>query len=294
MQPDLILLDIGLPTINGIEACRRIRKVSPASRILFVSENQSAEVAQEALSTGASGYVVKSDAASELARAVSAVLEGKRFISASLSGHKLTRPPNPQTGARFREHVVELISPRGLAGAGHHQVGFYSEDLHFLDDVTRFIGTNLRAGNAAIAVATELHLTGLLPRLRGQGADIAATIEQGRFIAVNAADALLTFMIDGRLDSARYLNLFRDLIMRAADAMKGKQGRVALFGEGVHLLSAQGNAEAMIQAEGLCNQLATAYDVDILCGYSLRSVQGGLESPLYQTICAEHSAVYSR
>src|SRR5579864_9199378 len=57
LQPDLILLDVGLPTLNGIEAARRIRKVSPASRILFVSENRSADIAEEALSTGASGYV---------------------------------------------------------------------------------------------------------------------------------------------------------------------------------------------------------------------------------------------
>ena len=89
LQPDLILLDIGLPTLNGIEAARRIRRVSPASRILFVSENRSADIAEEALSTGASGYVVKSDTGSELLPAVKAVLEGKRFISASLAGHFL-------------------------------------------------------------------------------------------------------------------------------------------------------------------------------------------------------------
>ena len=89
LQPDLILLDIGLPTLNGIEAARRIRKVSPASRILFVSENCSADIAEEALSTGASGYVVKSDAGGELLPAVKAVLEGRRFISASLASHFL-------------------------------------------------------------------------------------------------------------------------------------------------------------------------------------------------------------
>jgi DNA-binding NarL/FixJ family response regulator len=89
LQPDLILLDIGLPTLNGIEVARRIREVSPASRILFVSENRSADIAEEALSTGASGYVVKSDAKSELLPAVKVVLEGKRFISASLASHFL-------------------------------------------------------------------------------------------------------------------------------------------------------------------------------------------------------------
>ena len=89
LKPDLILMDIGLPTLNGIEAARRIRDVSPTSKILFVRENRSPEVAQKALSDGAGGYVIKSDAASELLPAVKAILEGKRFISASLAGHFL-------------------------------------------------------------------------------------------------------------------------------------------------------------------------------------------------------------
>ena len=89
LQPDLILLDIGLPRLNGIEAARRIREVAPTSKILFVSENRSTDVAEEALNTGAFGYVVKSDANSELLPAIKTVLQGKRFISASLAGHFL-------------------------------------------------------------------------------------------------------------------------------------------------------------------------------------------------------------
>ena len=89
LQPDLILLDIGLPTMNGIEAARRIREVSPRSKILFVSENRSPDIVEAALSNGAGGYVVKSDAGTESLAAIKAVLEGKRFISARLAGHFL-------------------------------------------------------------------------------------------------------------------------------------------------------------------------------------------------------------
>jgi len=89
LKPDLVLLDIGLPTLNGIEAARRIRQVSPNSKILFVTENRSLDVAEAALSTGATGYVAKLDGARELLPAIKAVLEGKRFISASLAGHFL-------------------------------------------------------------------------------------------------------------------------------------------------------------------------------------------------------------
>jgi DNA-binding NarL/FixJ family response regulator len=80
LQPDLILLDVGLPTLNGIEAARRIREFSPESKILFISQESSADVVQEALATGAHGYVVKTDAGSELMEAVNAVLRGERFV----------------------------------------------------------------------------------------------------------------------------------------------------------------------------------------------------------------------
>ena len=62
LHPDVILLDIGLPNLNGIEVARRLGRISPNSKILFVSQESSADVVQEALSTGACGYVVKSNA----------------------------------------------------------------------------------------------------------------------------------------------------------------------------------------------------------------------------------------
>jgi len=110
LQPDLILLDIGLPTINGIEAARRIREVSPSSKILFVSETRSPEIAEEALSTGAGGYVLKSDAAGELFPAIKAVLQGKRFISASLAGHFLVATTVGTTQTTLLLSMVVLIS----------------------------------------------------------------------------------------------------------------------------------------------------------------------------------------
>jgi DNA-binding NarL/FixJ family response regulator len=79
LRPDLILLDIGLPTVNGIEAARQIQKLSPRSKILFVSENRSWDRAKVALRSGAGGYVVKSDAASDLLPAVESVLQGKQY-----------------------------------------------------------------------------------------------------------------------------------------------------------------------------------------------------------------------
>lgn len=87
LRPDLIVLDIGLPFLNGIEVARRIRKLSAESKLLFVSQESSVDVVQEALGTGAHGYVVKTDAGSELLEGVSAVLQGQQFVGRRFSGH---------------------------------------------------------------------------------------------------------------------------------------------------------------------------------------------------------------
>ena len=85
LEPDLVLLDIGLPTLNGIEAARQIRKLTPESKIIFLSQESSCEMVQEALNLGAWGYVVKTRTAIDLLAAVDAVLEGRHFVSFGLS-----------------------------------------------------------------------------------------------------------------------------------------------------------------------------------------------------------------
>jgi DNA-binding NarL/FixJ family response regulator len=84
LQPDLIVLDIGLPSLNGIEVARRIRKLSPKSKILFASQESSADVLQLALNLGALGYVIKAHAAGELLDAVDLVLRNEQFVSRTL------------------------------------------------------------------------------------------------------------------------------------------------------------------------------------------------------------------
>jgi len=294
LQPDLILLDIGLPTLNGIAAARRILRHAPKIKILFVSEQRSSDIVEEALGTGARGYVVKSKAATELWPAVDAVLQGKQFVSANLTDSAFCDPENERTAHDHRRDKAGLIPRSHVETARRHEVGFYSDDRRLVDDVTQFIGAALKAGNAAIVVATESHRNSFVPRLQAQGVDIGTAIEQGRYIALDATDALSTFIIEGMVDRVRFMETFGNLIVTAIKAANGKHPRVAVFGECVHLLWAQRNAEAAIQMEKLGNQLIGTYNVDILCGYSVDNIQGGMDRDIFQRICAEHSAVHSQ
>jgi len=89
LRPDLVLLDIGLPTINGIEAASRIHQSVPGAKILFLTQNNDPDVVRTALLNGARGYILKADAKRELLPAIETVIRGHKFVS-----RRLERP-NP-------------------------------------------------------------------------------------------------------------------------------------------------------------------------------------------------------
>lgn len=90
LQPDLVLLDIGLPTLDGIEAARQIRAQCPASKIIFVTYESSADFVEEAFRIGAVAYVTKKSAGKELPVAIEAVLSGRQFVSDGLGYQELS------------------------------------------------------------------------------------------------------------------------------------------------------------------------------------------------------------
>jgi DNA-binding NarL/FixJ family response regulator len=101
LQPDLILLDISLPRLNGLEAARQIRKLAPKSKILFLTGDADSDVVRAAFHAGGSGYVLKTDAATELLTGMAAVLQGKQFLSLSIKDvDDLSEPRDPD----FEDH----------------------------------------------------------------------------------------------------------------------------------------------------------------------------------------------
>jgi DNA-binding NarL/FixJ family response regulator len=271
-QPDLILLDIGLPKLNGLKAAVRIRKTAPHSRILFVSQERSFAVVQHALHSGALGYVHKTRIPTELLPAIESVLAGRQFVSSGLEVREFTEPTNAQA-------------------ANCHEVQFYSEDAVFLASVADFIASALKAGNPAIVMATKSHREGLIRRLTSDGFDIDAAIHQGTYISLDAADMLSRIMVGGQPDGVRFSTGLSNLIQQASEAAKTEHPRIALCGECVGLLCEEGNANAAIQLEKVGNKLIKTHDVDILCAYPLSVFHGDEQRHLFDNVCKEHSAV---
>jgi len=274
LRPDLIVLDIGLPKLNGIEAAHRIRQVSPNSSIVFVSMDNSLDTAQAALATGALGYVHKASARSELLPAVEAVFRGERFVSRGIEDTKLTDTP-------------------GAKVAHRHELLFFSDDTVLMNSFTRIIAAALKADNAAIALVTKPHQESLRERLKAESVDVDSAIQRGTFILADVAETLATLLVDGLLDSVRAFEGFSRLIESASKAAKAQHPRVAICCQCKGSLWEEGNTDAAIQLEQCCNDLAKSHEIDFLCAYPFSDTHDGRDEHEFQIINSEHSAVYS-
>jgi DNA-binding NarL/FixJ family response regulator len=115
LRPDLLLLDVGLPLLNGIEAARQVRKSTPGARILFVTMRTDRIYVQEAMRAGAAGYVLKQAAAQELVEAIRAVLSGRKYISPMIRHEPAGDAANGEKSVRGRltprqREVLQLIA----------------------------------------------------------------------------------------------------------------------------------------------------------------------------------------
>jgi DNA-binding NarL/FixJ family response regulator len=117
LKPDVILIDIGMPRLNGLEAARRLKQMMPGVKLIFLTMNEDPDLAVEAMRQGASGYLLKTCAASELFHAIQAALKGSSYVTPQIaSGMREAfirdprgRDPSKELTARQRE-VIQLLA----------------------------------------------------------------------------------------------------------------------------------------------------------------------------------------
>lgn len=269
LQPDLILLDIGLPDIDGIEAARRIRDDRPSARILFLTEQHAPDIAAAAFAAGAGGYVLKSDAGTDLLFAMEAVVNGGRFVAAKLAD-RLVLPP--------QEH--------------HHDAAFHAEEASLLDQYQRFAETVLARGSALIFVSSESRRRELQQRLGARGFAIDRLMAEGRCVLLDVEDVLARFTVNGAIDAAAFRAAALPLVV-AAQAKS--RGRVAAAGDAAPRLFSRGRVDEAIRLEQLWDALGRELQFEILCGYSADVPRlTGIDYAHFQSICSAHSLVHVR
>jgi PAS domain S-box-containing protein len=174
---------------------------------------------------------------------------------------------------------------------GAHVVQFYGEDEFLLDDLSRFMGKALVAGDSAIVIATKAHRESLTQKLRDQSLDTARAIHGGRYVALDAAETLSNFLVGTEVDPERFFEIMQRAIMRASAAAASQPPRVVMFGEMVALLLAEGKSKAAIRLEQLWNELIKTQPVSLRCAYPLSGFFREEDRESFLRICAEHSSV---
>ena len=121
LKPELIVLDITMPLLNGIDAAVQIKKSLPGVKLLFVTMHVNPAYLEAALNAGATGYVLKSAAREELLDAIKSVLDGHIYVTPSLSGEHLERFTDPSRAAATlrlstREREILQLIAEGRAG----------------------------------------------------------------------------------------------------------------------------------------------------------------------------------
>ncbi len=264
LQPDLVLLDVGLPKLNGIQAAKQLRKVAPLAKILFISQEFSFDVVKAALRSGALGYIQKLNVARELLPGIEAVLEGRYFVRGTVK-------------EKFRETNGSHL---------RHELQIYSDDAALVEGFADFTATELSVGKAAIVVATTSHLAGILQRLKARNVDVEHAIETGILFPRDAVETLSKFMIDGKLDPEHFFDAMEALVAESTRMIP----RVAACGEIAPQLFAAGEPLQALRLEQLWDIAVHGFDLDTLCGYVVRGLEK--DDEIFHRICAEHSAVH--
>jgi signal transduction histidine kinase len=197
----------------------------------------------------------------------------------------------PTTGETDNTGIREYKGSWSQHGDHQHGVQFYSQDKFLLEELSEYIGSALRAGQAAVVVATDAHRNGLLQWLTAQRLDVAALLEQGRLVVTDAEQLLTTFMQDGWPDEDRFNHVVGGIVAKAQACSSGTQPRVAIFGEMVALLWADGKADAAIRLEQLWNKLARTKSFSLFCAYPMSGFDREEDAGLLLKVCNEHSAV---
>jgi DNA-binding NarL/FixJ family response regulator len=255
LNPDLVLLDIGLPRLNGLDVARRVQSLAPTTKVLFCSQESSPELVWEALTLGL-GYIHKPNVVTDLLPALAAVLSGRRFASSNLG-------------------LDQAITVR----ANRHEVLFCSSDTVLLDGLTRFIAAALKGGNAGIVWAIESRRNSLYHSLTQRGVDVEAAIRNGTYIAADVSEPPDATRIVASINALK----------EAAAKTGNTHPRVAVCGERAGLMWADGRTDLAIRLEQSLNQLAKSHEIDILCVYPSPTGQ-----PDDDAVWAEHSGVSFR
>jgi len=266
--PDLVLLDIAMPELNGIQAATELKQKHPHTTIVFLTGQEDDDYISEALAAGARGYVVKRRLQSDLLPAVNVALEGHLFISP----HSFIGAPRHAQ----HEHVLE----------------FYLDESIFLSQTYQLAYTALAKGERVLTVLGQTELNCLATRLRAAGVDLAQAIACLRYRAFSVEHVMPLLMRDNWPDAAHFAVLFDPMLRRLAAYAREESSRVTIFADIMGSLLRQGcRHEIAARVEEIWNNLVQRHCCIVYCGCPAMHLSSKGNRETLAEMCVEHSDV---
>ena len=269
LRPDVVVLDIGLPSLNGLDVAGRLRTLIPNAKLMFVTIESSLDVVEQAFSIGAHGYVYKPRALRDVLPVLDAIVRGGRFVSGGLA---------------------RIAQGDSLASHRHHLL-FWSDDTVAVDGLSRFIANGLNGGNTVIALVTKERDTCLRQSLHAADVDIDSATREQRYVPLEIGDLIARSTVNGNPDPALLFRTGADLVADAVRRSGKLDARVTACGECAPALWARGHRDAAVQLEHLWDEFSKTNQMDVLCAYPLAARS---QSEQGRSLCAEHTAVEIR
>lgn len=198
--------------------------------------------------------------------------------------YRITRRELMERLRQLQQTPIERVLS---AHSSSHFVGFYETETFLVDSVCDFLASGLATGGPAIVVATDAHRDSFNHALMEAGIELHEAHRCGRYIALDASEALATFMVDGMPDAARFRAAIGRLVSRAGENARD----LRVYGEMVAVLWSEGNVAAAIALEDLWNDLATRYPFSLFCAYPMRAFDSDASNEEFRKICERHSKV---
>jgi len=266
LNPDVVVLDIAMPGLDGFHAASRIKASGSGARIVFLSNYSDDDFVLEGLGRGASAFVTKPRMAHDLVEAIGHVMAGRRFVPSATVLPRWRRPADQQ-----------------------HDLKIYSTDASIIDAWTDFASSALDAGDSVMAVVSESQGRALDAKLRLRGVDTEALSADGRYSVSNSSAALDAVLRDGTPDEDLFRSLLDPAVERALAASTGSPRHVSIFGAIAPLLCARHEYDAALRVEAIASSYVTSRPVSILCAYHADCLPGDRSS--LAALCAQHTAI---
>jgi len=189
---------------------------------------------------------------------------------------------------------IQMVSSPADRPSHHddeHIVQLYTDDAFLIEVLGRFIGSALAIGESAVVIATAAHTAQLEKRLSASGVGTFKATSQGRYITLEANETLARLMVNGSVDEGRFKRVIGDVLNRAKNATHRNELRIAVFGELVALLWAEGKFEEAIRVEQFWNDLAKDYSFSLVCAYPTTGFDSQRHIEPFLKICGQHSGV---